>query len=85
MKQVGKIFDFFIRIPMLFIISIYKLYIVYMIVKNTEINDLDIDNEDELYELINKYVDTFYKENLYNLKYISIMFYMFLFFLIKKI
>lgn len=71
-----KDISFFIfNIPTLFIISIYQLYVTYMIVENTDFLELsEIENEYDLNVKIKKYSDTFYYNNKIYLNCINLAF-----------
>ena len=60
MKKLRKVYG----LPISFVLFIYQMYVMYMVVKNTNPVDLDeIESNEDLNKMLNPFVETFYNNN----------------------
>jgi len=60
MKKLRKIYG----LPISFVLFIYQIYVMYMVIRNTNPVDLDeIESNEDLNKKLNPFVETFYNNN----------------------
>jgi hypothetical protein len=60
MKKLRKIYG----LPISFVLFIYQIYVMYMVIRNTNPVDLDeIESNEDLNKMLNPFVETFYNNN----------------------
>lgn len=51
-------------LPISFVLFIYQIYVMYMVIQNTNPADLDeIESKEDLNKMLNPFVETFYNNN----------------------